>query len=60
MPVDLLGTAYGLMTSIQNLGLAVAPLLVGKLLETAKQGDNPTLDQYLLTQYVQEMREAKE
>jgi hypothetical protein len=48
------------MTSIQNLGLAVAPLLVGKLLETAKQGDNPTLDQYLLTQYVQEMREAKE
>jgi len=27
-----LGTAYGLMTAIQNLGLAVAPLVVGSIL----------------------------
>jgi len=29
-----LGTAYGLMTALQNLGLAVAPLVVGYVIET--------------------------
>eukprot|EP01029_Cantina_marsupialis_P031124 TRINITY_DN87841_c0_g1_i3.p1 TRINITY_DN87841_c0_g1~~TRINITY_DN87841_c0_g1_i3.p1 ORF type:complete len:453 (+),score=120.02 TRINITY_DN87841_c0_g1_i3:72-1430(+) len=36
-----LGTSYGLMTSVQNLGLALAPFLVGHI-----TGDDPTLDNY--------------
>ena len=40
---DTLATAYGLMTAIQNLGLAVAPLISGMILE----GSGPLLDKYL-------------
>ena len=38
--VDLkqLGTAYGLMTALQNLGLAVAPLVIGPLVENDDLG----------------------
>lgn len=35
VPENLLGTAYGVATSLQNAGLAVAPLLVGHLQATA-------------------------
>ena len=31
--IDKLGTAYGLMTALQNLGLAVAPLLAAYVIK---------------------------
>merc|ERR1712224_997337 len=40
---DSLATAYGLMTAIQNLGLAVAPIISGLILE----GSGALLDKYL-------------
>jgi len=36
MPQHQLGTAYGLMTAVQNLGLAVAPLAIGGILNATK------------------------
>ena len=41
VPIKQLGTAYGLMTALQNLGLAIAPLAVG-----------PLVDDDLLSSYV--------
>jgi MFS family permease len=40
-----LGTAYGLMTALQNLGLAVAPLIVGKILDATHK--NYTYSQFI-------------
>jgi len=45
MPSHMLGTAYGLMTAVQNLGLAVAPLAVGAVL-------TDTHHNYLITQFI--------
>jgi MFS family permease len=47
VPVDGLGSAYGLMTALQNLGLAVAPLSIGPIL-----GTTSTLEQYYEVQRV--------
>jgi MFS family permease len=46
--VDLkqLGTAYGLMTALQNLGLAVAPLIIGPLVE------DDQLSSYIVAEYI--------
>ena len=41
VPLDNLGSAYGLMTALQNLGLAVAPLSIAPIL-----GKTATIDQY--------------
>ncbi len=41
-----LGTAYGLMTALQNLGLAVAPLIIGPLV------DDNTLASYQLAELI--------
>ena len=49
--MEQLGTAYGAMTAIQNLGIALVPLIVGKMLETA-DGSDPTLEQYYRVQCV--------
>jgi len=45
MPTHQLGTAYGAMTAIQNLGLAVAPLAVGAVL--TKTNYNYAIVQYI-------------
>jgi len=45
MPSHTLGTAYGLMTAVQNLGLAVAPLAVGAVLTSTNKN-------YLITQFI--------
>jgi len=45
MPGHQLGTAYGLMTAMQNLGLAVAPLAVGAVLKSSHSN-------YMLSEFI--------
>jgi len=40
MPSHQIGTAYGAMTAFQNLGLAVAPLIVGVVLKQSNTNYN--------------------
>jgi MFS family permease len=46
VPIKQLGTAYGLMTALQNLGLAVAPLAVGPMV------DDDALSSYVAVEWI--------
>lgn len=37
VPARLIGTAYGLTTAVQNIGLTISPLVSGALLSTDKE-----------------------
>lgn len=46
VPIKQLGTAYGLMTALQNLGLAVVPLAIGPMV------DDDILESYIQVEWI--------